>query len=169
MPGLAASSAQAATGVGPVGTVPQVVVVKLLPGPAEAGAQAAVGVGPVGTVLQVTRPIVATQVPGATAVQVDVSVLQDWSCDVLTVVCDVRRLSCDVRLLICAVRALIWKVVFISGVSNSLAIWVVVSILPIVPATAMPASGSANQMWPSGPRVSGPGLKVAITAGPVTG
>ena len=87
----------------------------------------------------------------------------------LIVVCEVRRFTCAVRRLICAVLALIWKVVFISGVATSLATDVVMSILPIVPATAMPARGSANQMWPSGPRVSGPGLKVATTAGPVTG
>ena len=53
---------------------------------------------------------------------------------------------------------LIWIVVFISGVENSLATLVAMSTVPIVPAMSMPASGSANQMLPSGPRVSGPGL-----------
>jgi len=95
-------------------------------------------------------------------VQIEVAVLHDWSCAVLTLTCVVLRL-------ICAVLRLIWNVLFISGVATSLATWVAMSILPIVPATPMPASGSANQMLPSGPFASGPGLKVAITAGPVTG
>jgi hypothetical protein len=162
LPAYATAGAHAATSVGPVDRVLQVIVVKALPALAVDGAQVAAGVGPVATVLQVVTPGTALQEPGATGVQTDVAVLHVWSCDVLALIWVVLRL-------ICAVVRLIWKVLFISGVANSLATWVVMSILPIVPATPMPAKGSANQMWPSGPLVSGPGLKVAITAGPVTG
>src|SRR6188508_1982338 len=58
----------------------------------------------------------------------------------------------------CEVRRLIWIVVFISGVEYSLATLV-----------AMSTSGSANQMLPSGPRVSGPGLNEVRPAALVTG
>ena len=69
----------------------------------------------------------------------------------------------------CEVRRLIWIVVFISGVEYSLATLVAMSTVPIVPAMSMPASGSANQMLPSGPRVSGPGLNDTRPAALVTG
>src|SRR6187399_3158150 len=71
-----------------------------------------------------------TQVPVAIGVHTAVAVSHFWSCEV---------------------RRLIWIVVFISGVEYSLATWVVMSTVPIVPAMSMPASGSANQMLPSGP------------------
>jgi hypothetical protein len=70
--------------------------------------------------------------------------------------------SCDV-----AVR--IWIVVFISGVGNSVATLVAMSTMPTVPASVIPASGSQNQMLPSGPRVSGPGLNDISPAARSTG
>ena len=78
-----------------------------------------------------------THVPVATGVHTAVPVSHFWSCEV---------------------RRLIWIVVFISGVAYSLATLVAMSTVPIVPAISIPASGSANQMLPSGPRASGPGL-----------
>jgi len=90
----------------------------------------------------------ATQVPVAIGVHTAVAVSHFWSCEV---------------------RRLIWIVVFISGVEYSLAMWVTMSTVPIVPAMSMPASGSANQMLPSGPRVSGPGLNDVRPAAFVTG
>ena len=90
----------------------------------------------------------ATQVPVGTGVQTLVSTSHDWSC---------------------AVRKLHWIVFFINGVWNSLATLVATSTVPMVPATLIPASGSANQMLPSGPRDSGPGLNDTRPAALVTG
>jgi len=52
LPGSAATGVQAATAVGPVVSVLQVVAVQLLPAFASAGLQVGVGVAPVTTVLQ---------------------------------------------------------------------------------------------------------------------
>src|SRR5215203_2910554 len=89
-----------------------------------------------------------THVPVAIGVQTAVPVSHFWSCDV---------------------RRLIWIVVFISGVANSLATLLVTLTVPIVPAMSMPASGSANQMLPSGPRANGPGLNDTRPAARTTG
>jgi hypothetical protein len=89
-----------------------------------------------------------THVPVAIGVHTAVAVSHFWSCEV---------------------RRLIWIVVFISGVEYSLATLVAMSTVPIVPAMSMPASGSANQMLPSGPRASGPGLNDIRPAALVTG
>ena len=90
----------------------------------------------------------ATHVPVATGVHTPVPVSHDWSCEV-------------------AWR--IWIVVFSSGVGNSVATLVVMSTVPTVPASVMPASGSQNQTLPSGPRVNGPGLNDISPAARVTG
>src|SRR5664279_4618293 len=136
-PLLAAAGAavQAATPIGASVVVLQVVEMKLLPALPADSVQAATAVGPVVTVLQVVTPRLTVQVPAGTGVQAAVAVTHDWSCDVL-------RLTCDV--------------VSIKGVGNSLATPVVTSIVPMLPLRLMPATGSANQRFPSGPLAKGP-------------